>query len=626
MNDRSTGSYDGNDRARRDGSRPDGNRSDRGRPNSENRSAPRGGDGPQRPYREGGNGGGASRGGSSGGGYRGGSAGGTGGGYRGGNSGGGSSSGGYRGGDRDRAPQRDNRGGPSERRDFRDDRPKRDFGGDRPQRPYNNDRPQRSFDGPKREYNNDRPKRSFDGPKRDFNSDRPNRSFDGPKRDFGNDRTQRPYNSDRPQRPYNSDRPQRSFDDRPKRDFNGDRAQRPYNGDRPQRSFDGPKREYNNDRPKRSFDGDRPRRDNDRPQRSFDRDRPQRDGGFSRDNARSGGDSFGRGGTRGGGRSDRGGVDREWTEAERLQHELRPVRSEHWDPSIPEEVVAKDLHPGARNELKTLEKDLADVVARHLAMVGILIDTDPELAHQHAISASRKAGRIPVTRETLAITSYVNGDFATALRELRTYRRLSGSEQQLAMMIDCERALGRPEKAIETGHGVEIKSLSTDVQVQVAIAMSGARLDLGQTQQALFELEIPQLDPQRAFSWSPELFAAYAAVLSDLGREREAAQWQKRAEVAEAALEEKFGGAELEVFEVVEEYSYEYDRAGVEIDDAPADESTDDNENIDESADEVSNAVVSAEADTEAEAAADAAPAVDPAAEPAAQAEPSEQA
>lgn len=611
MNDRSNGSYDGNDRARRDGNRPDGNRSDRGRPNSENRGAPRGGDGPQRPYREGGNGGGASRGGSTGGGYRGSSAGGgsgsTGGGYRGGNSGGGSSNGGYRGGDRDRGPQRDNRGGPADRRDFRDDRPKRDFGGDRPQRPYNSDRPQRSFDGPKREYNNDRPQRSFDGPKRDFNNDRPKRSFDGPKREFG-----------------------------------GDRPQRPYNSDRPQRSFDGPKREYNSDRPKRSFDGDRPRRDGDRPQRSFDRDRPQRDGGFGRDNARSGGDSFGRGGTRGGGRSDRGGVDREWTEAERLQHELRPVRSEHWDPSIPEEVVAKDLHPGARNELKTLEKDLADVVARHLAMVGILIDTDPELAHQHAISASRKAGRIPVTRETLAITSYVNGDFATALRELRTYRRLSGSEQQLAMMIDCERALGRPEKAIETGHGVEVKTLSTDVQVQVAIAMSGARLDLGQTQQALFELEIPQLDPQRAFSWSPELFAAYAAVLSDLGRDREAAQWQKRAEVAEAALEEKFGGAELEVFEVVEEYSYANDWAGVEIDDAPrhvAEESPAD-EFAEQPVDVVEKSVVEntetevpeAEVVAETHADVEVAPEADaeteagsaPTAEPAGQAEPSE--
>lgn len=216
-------------------------------------------------------------------------------------------------------------------------------------------------------------------------------------------------------------------------------------------------------------------------------------------------------------------------------------------------MTAKDLNPGARNELKTLDKDLADLVARHLAMVSILIDTDPELAHQHAISASRRAGRIPVVRETLAITSYVVGDYAGALRELRTYRRLSGSENQLAMMIDCERGLGRPEKALETGRSVPREKLPSDVQVQVAIAMSGARLDLGQTQQALFELEIPQLDPTKAFSYSPELFGCYANVLEDLGREDEANQWRLRAEQAEAALDEEYGADDaIEVVEIDE--------------------------------------------------------------------------
>lgn len=262
---------------------------------------------------------------------------------------------------------------------------------------------------------------------------------------------------------------------------------------------------------------------------------------------------YGRGGTRGGGRSDRGGAGREFTEAERLAHELRPVRSAHRDPEIPETVTAKDLNPGARNELKTLDKDLADTVARHLAMVGILLETEPELAHQHAISASRKAGRIPVTRETLAITSYVLGDYAGALRELRTYRRLSGSENQLPMMIDCERGLNRPEKALELGRSVDRTKLPVDVQVQVAIAMSGARLDLGQTQQALFELEIPQLDPNTAYSWSPELFAAYATVLEDLGRDAESEQWRSRALRAEAALEQEFGQDDtIDVLEIVE--------------------------------------------------------------------------
>ncbi|MHA3683814.1 hypothetical protein ACXR2W_06120 [Leucobacter sp. HY1908] len=231
------------------------------------------------------------------------------------------------------------------------------------------------------------------------------------------------------------------------------------------------------------------------------------------------------------------------------------MRSEHADPVLPEEIQANDLHPSARNELKTLQPDVQDRVAKHLAMVAYLIDEDPELAHQHALSASRRAGRIPVARETLAITAYRTGDFALALRELRTYRRLSGRNDHVALMVDCERGLGRPEKAIETAQGIDVASLETQDRVLLAIAVSGARLDLGQTQQALFELEIPELNPKKAFSWSPDLFGAYAAVLEDLGRESEAKRWYARADQAANALDSLTAGFdEVEVFEIFEEH------------------------------------------------------------------------
>ncbi len=58
-------------------------------------------------------------------------------------------------------------------------------------------------------------------------------------------------------------------------------------------------------------------------------------------------------------------------------------------------------------------------------MAARLIDDDPERAHAHALAASRSAGRIAIVRETVAITAYALGDFALAVRELRTYRRIS---------------------------------------------------------------------------------------------------------------------------------------------------------------------------------------------------------
>lgn len=225
----------------------------------------------------------------------------------------------------------------------------------------------------------------------------------------------------------------------------------------------------------------------------------------------------------------------------------------HDDPHIPDDVAANQLDKVARSELKTLSKDNADWVAKHLVMAARLIDDDPELAHKHALAAARRAGRVGVVRETVAITAYATGDFALALRELRTHRRISGSNDQLPLMVDSERGVGRPDRALELARSVPRADLPVPVQVELAIAMSGARLDLGQPDAALLELQIPQLDPDRAFEWSPALFDAYATVLEELGRADEAAEWYGRADRATAALQEATDPDGGDVIEIVEE-------------------------------------------------------------------------
>jgi len=229
------------------------------------------------------------------------------------------------------------------------------------------------------------------------------------------------------------------------------------------------------------------------------------------------------------------------------------ARPRHDDPPIPDEVEAKQLDKVARGELRTLSKDNADWVARHLVMASRVIDDDPQLAHQHALAAGRRAGRIGVVRETVAITAYATGDFALALRELRTYRRLTGRNDQLPLMVDSERGVGRPDRALELGRSVPRGELDVPVQVELAIAMSGARLDLGQPEAALSELQIPQLDPERAFAWSPALFDAYATVLEELGHDDEAEQWWQRSDRATIALERAAIPEGEDTVEIIEE-------------------------------------------------------------------------
>jgi hypothetical protein len=197
----------------------------------------------------------------------------------------------------------------------------------------------------------------------------------------------------------------------------------------------------------------------------------------------------------------------------------------------------------------------------HLAMAARLIEENPQQAHLHATSAARRAGRIGIVRETLAITAYAVGDFALALRELRTFRRISGSNEEIPLMVDSERGLDRPDKALELGRSVDRSTLTVPTQVALAIAMSGARLDQGNAEAALSELEIPQLDPSKAFTWSPDLFAAYATVLEDLGRDDEAERWYTYADRADAAL----NPGEDDFVEVVEE---EYEATIDETDDS----------------------------------------------------------
>ena len=294
------------------------------------------------------------------------------------------------------------------------------------------------------------------------------------------------------------------------------------------------------------------------------------------------------------GRSDSWGQrDSELTPEQMRARALKRVRERHEDPYIDADVTPEMLIKSAYNDLKTLDKENADVVARHLVMVARLLDEDPEKAHMHAISASRRGGRIGLTRETLGITAYTIGDFALALRELKTYQRITGRDDQIALMVDSERGVGRPDKALEVGRSVDRTKLDDSVQVNLAIAMSGARLDLEQTELALAELEIPQLRADKAYAYHAPLYFAYGDVLAELGREEEAAKWERRGELLDAALDKReidggtdeSMGIETEYETVVEEFVVEEvaseevaseEEANEEAEpEAPADEASD---------------------------------------------------
>jgi tetratricopeptide (TPR) repeat protein len=202
-------------------------------------------------------------------------------------------------------------------------------------------------------------------------------------------------------------------------------------------------------------------------------------------------------------------------------------------PQIPPEIEAKQLAPEIRRELSTLDRATADAIARHLVAAGELIDEDPEAALSHARAARARSGRIAAVREAVGIAAYQCGDWAQALAELRAARRMGSKSPLLPLIVDCERGLGRPERALELTRGPEAAQLSGEEADELRIVAAGARADLGQLEQALKVLSTPQLDPARTGTTAARLFYAYAETLLALDRSDEALQWFLRAAAAD---------------------------------------------------------------------------------------------
>lgn len=243
------------------------------------------------------------------------------------------------------------------------------------------------------------------------------------------------------------------------------------------------------------------------------------------------------GGSRGGGPGDRRGAPRVSgpDRARRTQPRPRDDAADNRpsSPRIPEGIEARQLAPDVRRELTTLDKATADFVAKHLVAAGELLDDDPEAALEHARAARTRSGRIAAVREAVGIAAYHCGDWAQALSELRAARRMGSRSPLLALIADCERGVGRPERAIELSRTPEAEQLTGDDADELRIVVAGARSDLGQFEQALAVLGSPSLDPTATGQTAARLFYVYAETLLALGRSDEALQWFLHAAAAD---------------------------------------------------------------------------------------------
>jgi tetratricopeptide (TPR) repeat protein len=168
-----------------------------------------------------------------------------------------------------------------------------------------------------------------------------------------------------------------------------------------------------------------------------------------------------------------------------------------------------------------------------LRLVAAGLEDDPATAYRHAQAARQLAARVGIVREVAGIAAYSAGEWADALTELRAARRLTGRTSYLPLMADAERALGRPDRALDLVTGPESRTVDRATAIELRIVESGIRRDQGLPDAAVAVLQVPELTDGRVRPGFARLYYAYADALLDAGREDEARDWFGKAAAAD---------------------------------------------------------------------------------------------
>ncbi|MEZ7898742.1 MAG: hypothetical protein QMB98_08020 [Flaviflexus sp.] len=206
------------------------------------------------------------------------------------------------------------------------------------------------------------------------------------------------------------------------------------------------------------------------------------------------------------------------------------------------------------------------------------MDENPELAYEHAKAAYRRASRIDIVREALGLTAYANEKYGEALRELRTYRRMSGDLSHAYLEADCERGMGKPDRAVKYLEDIDIQELEPAAQVELALVVSGAYSDMIESETGLKLIETLKVDYFKDELRAPVEQVRYER-LRELGRDEEAS-------AVEARWSPLWDAETIEVFaEAIEEDDYTEDS-----DDSYGEGEWDDSSDSADSVDSVSSA------------------------------------
>lgn len=192
--------------------------------------------------------------------------------------------------------------------------------------------------------------------------------------------------------------------------------------------------------------------------------------------------------------------------------------------SEPTERSSFDLLPEIGREITQVAHfGSAPKVKRLLVTAGEKLEAgDHQAAIDALLEAKTKAPRSTYVREMLGLAYYHLGMWREAARELAAFRRMSERRDRDPEFADCERALGKPEKAVDVLADIAAQDIPEEVLVEGLIVAAGAYRDLGRPEDAVRVLEQGPLRPATAEEHHLRLFYALADALERAGRRPEA--------------------------------------------------------------------------------------------------------
>ncbi len=149
-------------------------------------------------------------------------------------------------------------------------------------------------------------------------------------------------------------------------------------------------------------------------------------------------------------------------------------------------VPSGQMPKWVRDEIiRSTPKDRREPAIRHLSKgMESFADERYPAAAAELRKAKKLSPRSSTVRELLGLAAYRSGQWEEGLRELRTFRRITGDLIHMPVEMDCLRALDRSDDVVKTWEKLQEMDISATISHEARVVYASFLLDQGRPRDA----------------------------------------------------------------------------------------------------------------------------------------------